>query len=303
MVSKALSLKNIPKLMVKTAKVWFKDEPFRLSAIIAYYAILSLPALIIIIMNVVGGIWGKDIVQGELLGEISKAIGTEAAESIRMMIVDQGDKSTSLFATIVGIGTLLYGATGVFFQLQESFDKIWKAEPKYTNGIIATIMSRLKSFGFILILGFLLLVSFVLTSLLSAFSSRLELFLPDNLLKYVFIFDILISLGFIYVLFAAMFKFLPSKSISWKAVRVGAAITAILFIIGKYLLAIYFNQMQPGSTYGAAGSIILVMLWVSYSSLILFYGAHFTKVYADEYGLSIDNNDGEELDEELEAIN
>ncbi|TXD84052.1 YihY/virulence factor BrkB family protein [Subsaximicrobium wynnwilliamsii] len=303
MVSKALSLKNIPKLMGKTAKVWFNDEPFRLSAIIAYYAILSLPALIIIIMNVVGGIWGKEIVQGELLGEISEAIGTEAAESIRMMIVDQGDKSTSLFATIVGIGTLLYGATGVFFQLQESFDKIWKTKPKYTNGIIATIMSRLKSIGFILILGFLLLVSFVLTSLLSTFSNRLELFLPEKLLKYVFIFDILISLGFIYVLFGAMFKFLPSKPISWKAVRVGAAITAILFIIGKYLLAIYFSTMQPGSTYGAAGSIILVMLWVSYSSLILFYGAHFTKVYADEYGLSIDNNDDEALDEALEEIN
>lgn len=272
--------------MVKTGKVWFNDEPFRLSAIIAYYAILSLPALIIIILNVVGGFWGKEIVQGQLLDEISKAMGSETAESIRMMIVDQGDKSTSLFATIVGIATLIYGSTGVFFQLQESFDQIWKSEPKYSNGLIATIMSRLKSFGFILILGFLLLVSFVLTSLLSAFSSRLELLLPDNLLQFIFIFDGIISLGFIYVLFAAMFKYLPSKSVPWKAVRVGAAITAILFIIGKYLLAIYFSEMQPGSTYGAAGSIILVMLWVSYSSLILFYGAHFTKVYADEYNLS-----------------
>jgi len=286
MATKSLRIKNVPKLMVKTGKVWFNDEPFRLSAIIAYYAILSLPALIIIILNVVGGFWGKEIVQGQLLDEISKAMGSETAESIRMMIVDQGDKSTSLFATIVGIATLIYGSTGVFFQLQESFDQIWKSEPKYSNGLIATIMSRLKSFGFILILGFLLLVSFVLTSLLSAFSSRLELLLPDNLLQFIFIFDGIISLGFIYVLFAAMFKYLPSKSVPWKAVRVGAAITAILFIIGKYLLAIYFSEMQPGSTYGAAGSIILVMLWVSYSSLILFYGAHFTKVYADEYNLS-----------------
>jgi len=286
MATKSLRIKNVPKLMVKTGKVWFNDEPFRLSAIIAYYAILSLPALIIIILNVVGGFWGKEIVQGQLLDEISKAMGSETAESIRMMIVDQGDKSTSLFATIVGIATLIYGSTGVFFQLQESFDQIWKSEPKYSNGLIATIMSRLKSFGFILILGFLLLVSFVLTSLLSAFSSRLELLLPDNLLQFIFIFDGIISLGFIYVLFAAMFKYLPSKSVPWKAVRVGAAITAILFIIGKYLLAIYFSEMQPGSTYGAAGSIILVMLWVSYSSLILFYGAHFTKVYADEYHLS-----------------
>ncbi|WP_026752812.1 YihY/virulence factor BrkB family protein [Sediminibacter sp. Hel_I_10] len=291
MDSPTFKLQHLPKLLVKTGKIWFNDEPFRLSAIVAYYAILSLPALIIIILNVVGSIWGRDIVQGELLGEISSALGPETADSIRMMIVDQGSKSTSVFATIVGIGTLIYGATGVFFQLQSTFDQIWKAEEKYSNGIVATLMSRLKSFGFILILGFLLLVSFILTSLLSTFSRRLKDLLPEYLFQFIYIFDIVLSLGFIYVLFAAMFKFLPSKSIRWRAVRIGAAITAILFMIGKYLLAIYFSEMQPGSTYGAAGSIILIMLWVSYSSLILFYGAHFTKVYSDTYLITEDTED------------
>lgn len=283
MKNKRFKFKDLPKLMVKAGKSWFDDEPFRLSAIVAYYAILSLPALMIIILNVVGGIWGRELVQGELMGEISSALGPETADSIRMMIVDQGSQTTSTFATIVGIGTLIYGATGVFFQLQSTFDQIWKTEPKYTNGIIATIMSRLKSFSFILILGFLLLVSFVLTSLLSTFSRSLEDMLPEYLFQFIYIFDIILSLGFIYVLFAAMFKFLPSKKLKWESVRIGAAITAVLFIIGKYLLAIYFSEMQPGSTYGAAGSIILIMLWVSYSSLILFYGAHFTKVYSDTY--------------------
>jgi len=297
---KKLRINHLPKLLVTAGKSWLNDEPFRLSAIVAYYAILSLPALMIIILNVVGGIWGRELVEGELLGEISTALGPETADSIRLMIVDQGNESTSLFATIVGIGTLIYGSTGVFFQLQSSFDKIWKAEPKYSNDIIAVLVSRLKSFGFILIIGFLLLVSFVLTSLLSTFSNRLEDLLPEFLFQFIFLFDVIISLGFIYILFAAMFKFLPSKQLKWKAVRTGAAITAILFIIGKYLLAIYFSEMQPGSTYGAAGSIILIMLWVSYSSLILFYGAHFTKVYSDVY---LKNPSKEKFNETVEHLN
>jgi membrane protein len=281
-------ISHLPKLLKITAVKWFDSQPFELSAIVAYYAILSLPAFIIIILNVVGGIWGRDIVQGELLGEISSALGTETAESIRLMILDKGDKDTSLFATIVGIATLLYGATGVFFQLQSALDKLWNAEPRFESGIITTIFMRLKSFGFILIIGFLLLVSFILTSLLSTFSNRLERFLPDHLVDFIFIFDGLISLGIIYGLFATMFKFLPNASIPWRSVKIGAAVTSFLFLIGKYVLAIYFTALEPGSTYGAAGSIILIMLWVSYSSLILFFGAQFTKVFFDFYKIKDD---------------
>ena len=276
-------LKHLPKLLVKTASSWFDSEPFERSAVVAYYAILSLPALIIIILNIVGGVWGREIVQGELLGEITKALGQEVAESIRLMMVDRGNESTSIFATVVGVGTLLYGSTGVFFQLQSALDKIWDQKPKYKNSIIATLVSRVKSFGFILIIGFLLLTSFVLTSILSTFSNRLERLLPEQLFEYLYVFDLLISIGFIYVLFGAMFRFLPSASIPWKSDRVGALLTTILFLIGKYLLAIYFSEMQPGSTYGAAGSVILIMLWVSYSCIILLFGAHFTKVYSDKY--------------------
>lgn len=281
--SKKFKLKHLPKLLAKAGSSWFDGEPFERSAIVAYYAILSLPALIIIILNVVGSFWGRDIVQGELLDEISKAIGPDSAEAIRLMIVDKGDEPTSISATIIGIGTLIYGSTGVFFQIEAALNKIWDVEPNFKNNIISTIVSRAKSFGFILIIGFLLLTSFVLTSMLSTFSKTLQNLLPDNLFEYVYIVDLLVSLTFIYMLFAAMFKFLPSAKISWKSVRVGALLTTVLFLIGKYLLAIYFNEMQPGSTYGAAGSIILIMLWVSYSCLILLYGAYFTKVYSDKY--------------------
>lgn len=281
--TKQFKIQHLPKLLLETGKEWYNSEPFKLSAVVAYYAILSLPALLIIIFNVVGNLWGREIVQGEILGEISNAIGVEAAESIRVMLVDKGDKPTSFFATTIGIFTLLYGATGVFYQLESALDSIWDAEPRFSNGILATIFSRLKSFGFILIIGFLLLVSFVMTSFLSAFSRRLQNLVPENLIDFVFIIDIAISLTFIYLLFAAMFKVLPNASIPWKAVKIGAALTAVLFTLGKYLLAIYFKEMEPGSTYGAAGSVILIMLWVSYTSLILFFGAQFTKVYSDNY--------------------
>ncbi|MGJ8549532.1 YihY/virulence factor BrkB family protein [Winogradskyella wichelsiae] len=276
-------IQHLPQLLVAAAKSWFDGEPFQRSAVVAYYAVLSLPALVIIILKVVGSFWGEELVQGELLGEISQAIGPDAADAIRTMIENQSGEQTNIFATIIGIGTLLYGSTGVFFQLQSALDTIWEQEPSYKNNIIATLMSRVKSFGFILILGFLLLTSFVLTSLLSTFSKQLNRFLPDNLFDYLFVVDFLVSVGFVYLLFATMFKYLPSAKIKWKSVRTGAALTTFMFLIGKYLLALYFNTMEPGSTYGAAGSIILIMLWVSYSCLILLFGAHFTKQYADQY--------------------
>jgi len=276
-------ISRLPYIFKKSGVAWFDSDPFKLSAIVAYYAILSFPALLIIILNLVGAVWGREIVQGEVLDQISSAVGTETAESIRLMILNNGDKPTSIFSSVVGVITLLYGSTGVFFALQNAIDDIWGSVSVHKNNIISMLIKRSKSFGFILIIGFLLLISFVLTSLLSIFSKRIERFVPDELFEYVYLFDIIISLGVIYTLFAALFKFLPNVNIPWRAVRFGAAVTSILFVLGKYLLAIYFNQAEPGSTYGAAGSIILIMLWVSYSSLILFYGAHFTKVYADVF--------------------
>ena len=278
-------LNHLPKLFVDTFNSWLEKDPFKLSAVVAYYSILSLPALLILVLDLVGAVWGREIVQGQLTNELSNAFGADTSEFIREIMTKKGDKPTSVVATIIGVGTLLYGATGVFYQLQNVLDEIWEAKPKYSNSIIATLFGRLKSFGFILIFGFLLLISFVLTSGLSAFSERINTLLPDGFLELAYVFDILISLSIIYLLFAAMFKYLPSTHVRWKAVKSGAALTAVLFVIGKYLLAFYFAQAEPGSTYGAAGSIILVMLWVSYTSLILFFGAQFTKVFSDKYGL------------------
>lgn len=276
-------LVHLPKLLVKTYKKWIDKEPFQLGAIVAYYAILSLPALLIIILNVVGAIWGKELVRGELYSELAIALGPDTAESILSMIVEKGDDSTSIFATILGVAVLIYGATGVFYHLQNVLDNIWDIKQTYSNGIMATLIGRLKSFGFILIFGFLLLISFVITAVLNTFATRITSIFSASITGIAYIIDIVLSFFFIYMLFAAMFKFLPSAPIQWKAVRVGAVLTTLLFIIGKYILSFYFGTTEPGSTYGAAGSIIIVMLWTSYSSLILFFGAQFTKVYSDEY--------------------
>lgn len=276
-------IKDLPSLFIETFKSWVSKDPFKLSAVVAYYSILSLPALLILILDMVGEIWGREIVQGRLTDEMSAAFGTDTAVFIKEIMTKKGDETTSVVATVLGIGTLIYGATGVFYQLQNALDTIWEYTPKYTNGILATLFGRLKSFGFILIFGFLLLISFVLTSGLSAFSERINNLLPNGFLEIAYVIDILISLIFIYFLFAAMFKFLPSRPVKWKSVKSGAALTAFLFVIGKYILAFYFAKAEPGSTYGAAGSIILIMLWVSYTSLILFFGAQFTKVFSDKY--------------------
>ncbi|PKQ45171.1 YihY/virulence factor BrkB family protein [Confluentibacter flavum] len=280
----------MPDLLIKTYKAWMEKEPFKLGAVVAYYAILSLPALLILILNLVGTIWGKDLVKGELYSEMSIALGADTATSILNMVNKTGDESTSLFTTILGIGILLYGATGVFYQLQNALDDIWEKKQTFSNELIATLFGRLKSFGFILIFGFLLLISFILTALLTTFAGRISQLLSSNILDFAYIIDIILSMVFIYFLFAAMFKYLPSTPVKWKAVKIGAGLTAFLFILGKYILAFYFGKTEPGSTYGAAGSIIIVMLWTSYTSLILFFGAQFTKVYSDRYLINNSTN-------------
>lgn len=298
-----LQLKSIVSIFKETAEKWLSKDPFKLSAVIAYYSILSLPALLILVLNLIGVIWGREIVQGHITTELTGIFGKETGLYFQEILTDKGDAPTSIVATIIGFITLLYGATGVFYQLQNVLDEIWNIKPKFKNGmIIQTLLGRLKSFGFILIFGFLLLISFVTTSLISAFSERLNRLLPDGYITMAYFLDVIISLLFIYVLFAAMFKYLPSTPVKWRAVRSGAALTAILFVIGKYLLALYFNQAEPGSTYGAAGSLILVMLWISYTSMILFFGAQFTKVVSDRFNLQSAKVKSQNLKEVKESV-
>lgn len=293
--------RDLPSLLKETFKAWNEDDPFRLSAVVAYYAILSLPALLIIIINTVGAVWGQDIVQGKLTAEISSALGQDAAESIKSIIANTQGGNKSTISTIIGIGTLIFGATGIFYQLQISLNQIWNIKVKPKSNILKLIIDRARSFGFVLVIGFLLLVSFVLTTAISVLNEYLSRLWADGIVYLAYVVDILLSVGIISVLFALMFKYLPDAKIRWKTVWIGAIITSALFVLGKFLLSLYFGESDPGSTYGAAGSIVLILLWVSYSCLILFFGAEFTFVYAKRYGIGIKPNSNAVLVEQREV--
>ncbi len=283
-------LRHLPALIVDTFKAWNADDPFRLSAVVAYYAILSLPGLLVIIINLVGSIWGTEIVQGKLTHEISEALGRDAAESIQAMMLETQTGNSSEIANILGVGILIFGATGVFYHLQLSLNQIWRIKPDPNSNIIKMLVDRARSFAFILAIGFLLLISFLITTAISALNGYIRSVLPDIVLYFAYILDFLLSTGIVTILFALIFRYLPDTKIRWKTVWIGALITAVLFVLGKFLLGLYFGEADPGSTYGAAGTIVLILLWVSYSCLILFFGAEFTKVYANRYGMGIEGN-------------
>lgn len=274
---------DIPKLLLDTYKAWDSNDPFRLSAVIAYYAILSLPGLLVIIVNIVGAIWGYEIVQGQLTNEISNALGQDAASAIQSMMIETQNEKKNVVSTILGIATLLYGATGVFYHLQISINEIWNLKPNPKSTFLKLLLDRARSFAFIMVIGFLLLISFMVTTAITSLNEYLKSILPDLVIYIALLLDSIVSISIISVLFALIFKYLPDTKIRWKSVWVGAIITAILFVLGKFFLSFYFGQANPGSTYGAAGTIVLILLWVSYSCLILFFGAQFTMVYGKKY--------------------
>ncbi len=295
-LERGFRFKDLPKLVINTYKAWNADDPFRMSAVVAYYAVLSLPGLLVILINVVGAIWGPDIVEGRLTGEISSAMGADTAESIEIMIRETQGAGKNIISTIIGIATILFGATGVFYQLQISLNKIWDVKTDTKGGLLSIIKSRAKSFGFILGIGFLLLISFIITAVISVLNEYISRMFPQIVLYLAYIIDFILSLGIISTLFGMMFKFMPDVRIPWKTVWIGAIITALLFVLGKFLLSFYFGRSDPGSTYGAAGSVILILLWVSYSCLIFFFGAAFTKVYSNTYNMPVEELTVEEKD-------
>lgn len=287
MTTHKFSWKDLPGLLKESYQEWNNDDPWRQSAVVAYYAIFSLPALLIIVITIAGSFFGEDAVQGQLSSEIGNAIGPDAAEEVETMISNAYQTQNSVLATIIGIATLVFGATGVFYQLQQSLNNVWEVTTDKDAGLKKLVKDRVSSFGIVLVIGFLLLISLMLTTTLSILSDFIKENLPDYLLYVFYVANIIISFGIITMLFAMIYKILPDVDIEWRTVWVGAIVTAILFIIGKYALSFYFSKANPASAYGAAGSLILILLWTSYSCLILFFGAEFTQVYARKYGHSI----------------
>ena len=280
------TLRTFWKLLKKAFKQWNDKDPFRESAIIAYYAIFSLPGLLLIIITLAGYFFGEGRISGYINDQIAGAIGENTAGQVQNVVDLAYDEDQSFTATIVGIATILFGATGVFFQLQKSLNFIWDVKPDASkSGILQVLKARLFSLGMILTIAFLLLISLVITTLLSALAGYIQRNWPDYIMLLFHAINFIVSFGIITFLFALMFKYVPDAKIRWKTVWIGSILTSLLFALGKSALGIYFGQANPGSGYGAAGFIILILLWTSYTSMIVFFGAEFTRAYSDyKYG-------------------
>ena len=285
--TKKLSLKGIWSLLKTTFNGFSDDKVVKLSAALAYYTVFSIGPMIIIIIYFAGVIYGRDAVQGSVFDEIRGLVGTDAAKQIQEMIKNSALSTERSLAAVIGIVTLVMGATGVFAEIQDSINQIWGLKPKPKKGWLKMIMNRLLSFSIIISLGFILLVSLIVNGIIEGLMSRLQARFPQLTVVIVYIINLLITFSVITSLFAIIFKVLPDALIKWKDVIIGAMVTAVLFMIGKFGITFYIGKSDVGSTYGAAGSLVVLLLWVYYSSVILYLGAEFTKAYACSYGSRI----------------
>ncbi|CAM3576351.1 YihY/virulence factor BrkB family protein [Flavobacterium psychrophilum] len=276
-------IKDILSIFKTAFKEWWAKDPFRQSAIIAYYAIFGIPGLLVLIIAVAGYFFGTEIVNQNLMAQISETIGSETAMQIQEVLTKSTAEKSTIWGSIVGVSILLLGATGVFVELQKTLNLIWNVKVKPQNGIWLIIKARLFSFGLILAIAFLLTISLVISTALVAISNYISFESSQVMMTVYSIINFIISILVISALFAMIFKILPDAKIQWKHVWLGSIVTGILFTVGKMFLAYYFGKAQPASIYGAAGSIILILLWVSYSSMILFFGAEFTAAFAKKY--------------------
>jgi len=261
---------------------FFEHKVLKLSAALAYYTVFSLPGLIIIVVWISDIFYGHEAVEGSVYGQIANLVGSDAALQIQQTIRNATLSSEGGFATIVCLVTLIIGTTSVFGEIQDSINLIWqvKAKPKKGMGWLKLIIDRLLSFSLIITLGFLLLVSLVLNGLMDAFIGRLTQTFPETQVVVAYAINLLITFLMTALLFGLIFKVLPDARIRWKDVRAGAFTTALLFMGGKFLITYYLGHNKMSSAYGAAGSIIVILLWVYYSAIILYFGAAFTRGYA-----------------------
>ena len=286
------TMKKLTKSIWSITKQSFSDfidnKVLKLSAALAYYTIFSLPAMLIIIISVSDIFYGRSAVEGTLYKQIAGFVGSDAALQVQDTIRGAALSKSSYLATIVGIITLLIGATSVFSEIQDSINHIWKlkSKPKGT-GILKMLVNRLLSFSLVVSLGFLLMVSLLINGAMDALLTRLTGMFPEMTVIMVYVFNIILTFIITSLLFGMIFKVLPDARVKWKHVRAGAFTTAALFMAGKFLIGYYIGHSELSSTYGTAGTVIVMLVWVYYSAMILYFGAVFTHVYAAHAGSRI----------------
>lgn len=272
------------QLIKKSFTDWLDSPASRDAAALAYNAIFSIPGLLIIVIWVAGIFFGEEAIRGEITRAIGSMMGRDVGESVEDMVIGGMIDRENWWMKAFGVGTLVFGATALFFQLQKSLNALWGVEAAPKKAWQKYILDRASSLGMILIIAFLLLITLLLSSIIGLANDWIARQFGLETLFLVQIFNFLISFGVVWLLFMLMFKILPDVEISFKSVWFGALVTAVLFTLGKYLLSIYFDQFNPTSAFGTAGTVILLMMWVNYTCQIIFFGAEFTKIYANEKG-------------------
>jgi membrane protein len=290
-MKKKLTFKGLWGVMKQSFNGFSDDKVTKLSASLAYYTIFSLGPLLIVIIFLCGLFFGQEAVQGSIYHQMAGFVGSDAAAQMQQIIKNAAISGKGHIAAVIGIVTLLLGATTVFAEIQDSINMIWGLKPKPKLGLMKMLMTRLMSFGVIVSLGFLLLVSLGVTAIIEALNQRLVAAFPGVAVVVFYILNLLITFCVTTLLFGVIFRVLPDAKIKWKDVLAGAIATAVLFMVGKFCIGLYISKSNVGSTYGTAGSLVVLLLWVYYSSFILYFGAEFTKAYALNYGSAIHPND------------
>lgn len=282
-----MSVKGVWKLLKQTGAGFMENDVLKLSASLAFYTVFSVGPMMMIIIFLSNLFWKEEAIEGLVYGQIKDLVGDKAALQIQQIIRNAAISGRSKSAAIVGLVTLLIGATTIFAEIQDSINKIWKLKAKPERGWLKLLKNRLMSFSLVVSMAFLLLVSLIINGLVEGFMTRLQELFPYLAVIVIYIINLIFTLTITVLLFAIIFKVLPDALIRWKDVAVGAIFTAILFMSGRFGIAFYISNTNPGSAYGTAGSIIVLLLWIYFSAIILYSGAVFTKCYALKYGQEI----------------
>lgn len=287
MKKKKVTFKGIWTVLKNAFTGFSDDKVTKLSGALAYFTVFSMGPMLVVIISLCGIFLGQDAIEGKVYDTLRGTVGIDTASTLQEIIKNAGIGNKSKIAAIIGIITLLVGATTVFGEIQDSINTIWGLKPKPKRGWVKMLQNRFLSFSIIISMAFILLVSLTVSGVIEALSGRLQQAYPDVTVIVFYCIDLLLTLIITTFIFGVIFKVLPDAEIKWRDVITGAIVTAVLFMIGKFGIGLYINQSDVGSTYGTAGSLVILLLWVYYSSMILYFGAEFTKAYAMEYGSPI----------------
>jgi membrane protein len=276
--------KRLPKLLLATFKGFNEDKGLKLSASLAYYTLFSIGPLLLLIMSLASIFYGGDAIRNRMFGELNGLLGASAAAQIQEIIKNITFSGKTNFALAASIVTLVIGATSVFIEIQDSLNMIWKLKAKPKKGWLAFLRNRLLSSSLIISIGFLMIVSLIINGAIEALMDVIKARFTEIAEVLMYGINVVVSFFVIMVLFGIIFKFLPDAKIKWRHVRSGAIFTALLFMAGRYLIGLYINKTATESTYGAAGAIVVLLVWIYYSAVILYIGAEFTQVYAEAFG-------------------